>query len=496
MVNFSGWKGLTKDNHLGSIQLLMPQKATNLMVQLLAWHRGKTLNTFLSKFPTKTFDSDDEYTWDVIGSSDRNIPLVEARNENGTPINSDNGTDNIGVAGSPFYLVFAKDWFALGEVIVGDLNEVYPIRIVADPRREGTNTVYKVTLTGGITTGIPRARLQAGERFSVEYAPVSHGLSRKVGDIRFTSPVSMRNEFTTIRIQHKVPGNMLDKKIAVGIPMTKVVNGKLVHETTNMWMNNVHWQLECQWDQYKNRVLAFGKSNRTVGGEYLDFDFSGEILRMGSGLYQQMEVSNTTYYNTFSLKAIEDALYYLSAAKLDFGERTFIIRTGELGAILFHKAVKNEVSGWLPFEIDNSSVNVVQKVTSNLHQNALSAGYQFTEWRAPNGVTVKIEVDPYYDDPVRNKITLNGRPAFSARFDIFDIGSMDQPNIFKVAVKGQEGDMTSIQWGLRDPYTGKMGNPNMSFDEDAAVIHKMTTTGICVLDPSRTVSLIPRVLQG
>lgn len=33
--------------------------------------------------------------------------------------------------------------------------------------------------------------------------------------------------------------------------------------------------------------------------------------------------------------------------------------------------------------------------------------------------------------------------AFSYRFDIFDIGSMDQPNIQKVAVKGQEGDFTS-----------------------------------------------------
>lgn len=93
----------------------MPQKATNLMVQILAWHRGKTLNTFLSKFPTKTFDSDDEYTWDVIGSSDRNIPLVEARNENGTVVTSEM-VDNIGVGGAPFYLVFAKDWFALGKV--------------------------------------------------------------------------------------------------------------------------------------------------------------------------------------------------------------------------------------------------------------------------------------------------------------------------------------------------------------------------------------------
>lgn len=45
----------------------------------------------------------------------------------------------------------------------------------------------------------------------------------------------------------------------------------------------------------------------------------------------------------------------------------------------------------------------------------------------------------------------NGGPAFSYRYDIFDIGTMDQPNIFKVAVKGQNGDFTSYEWGLRNP---------------------------------------------
>lgn len=35
---------------------------------------------------------------------------------------------------------------------------------------------------GGITTGIPAERLQAGERFSVGFAPVERELSRKVGD--------------------------------------------------------------------------------------------------------------------------------------------------------------------------------------------------------------------------------------------------------------------------------------------------------------------------
>ena len=34
------------------------------MVQLLAFYRGKTLETFLNRFPTKEFADDNEYTWD------------------------------------------------------------------------------------------------------------------------------------------------------------------------------------------------------------------------------------------------------------------------------------------------------------------------------------------------------------------------------------------------------------------------------------------------
>lgn len=389
---FSHWKGLTKQNHLGSIFQLQPQKATNLMVQLLAWYRGKTLDTFLSQFPTKTFDSDDEYTWDVIGSATRNIPLVAARDTDGNPVTS--ASTNIGMNGEPFYLVFAEDWFADGEVVVGELNEVYPLRILGEGRNEGTNTVYKVELMGGVLSGMPAEQLLAGKRFSVEYAPVERDLSRKVGDIRFASPIAMRNEFSTIRIQHKVPGSMLGKKVAFGIPVTRETNGRYVHDTINMWMHEVQWQLEQQWNDYKNNILAFGRSNRNLNGEYLNIGKSGEVIRMGAGLYQQMESSNTMFYNTFSLKLIEDALYELSAAKLDMKDRTFIIKTGERGAIAFHKAVLDTVSGWTAFQINGDQIGMVKKTNSPLHENALSAGFQFVEFLAPNGVRVKVEVDP------------------------------------------------------------------------------------------------------
>ena len=180
MIGFDGWKGLTKLNHLSSIFQTAPQKASNLMVQLLAAKRGKTLDTFLSQFPVKEFESDDEYYWDIIGSSKKNIPLVEARNEDGNVVTADSGS--VGAGTAPFYLVFAEDYFADGEVIFGNLNQVYPFRILGDARMEGVNAVYRVELMGGNTTGCPADRLLAGERFSVGFAPVERELSRKVGD--------------------------------------------------------------------------------------------------------------------------------------------------------------------------------------------------------------------------------------------------------------------------------------------------------------------------
>ena len=84
------------------------------MVQLLAYYRGKTLDTFLSQFPVKEFDDDSEYYWDVVGSSKRNIPLLEARDEDGNVVTS--ASANVGAGTAPFYLVFAEDWFADGRM--------------------------------------------------------------------------------------------------------------------------------------------------------------------------------------------------------------------------------------------------------------------------------------------------------------------------------------------------------------------------------------------
>lgn len=85
----------------------------------------------------------------------------------------------------------------------------------------------------------------------------------------------MRNEWSTIRIQHKVPGSMLNKKLAVGLPVVDKNTGK--HTVKDMWMHVVDWELETQFSEAKNNVLAFGRSNRNANGEYMNFGKSGNV---------------------------------------------------------------------------------------------------------------------------------------------------------------------------------------------------------------------------
>lgn len=460
------------------------------MVRLMEHNHGKSMESYLSRFPIKYFDEDDDYTWKLIGSSRKNVPLYEARDINGSVIED----GMAGVNGEPFYLVYQEDAFADGEVIVGEKNEVYPLRILEDPRQEGTLTIYKVELMGGVLSGMPAEELLFGKRFSVDFAPVEKEMSRKVGDARFAAPLTMRNEFSRVRIQHKAPGSSINKKVAVGIPLVDASGKTQVH---SFWMHHVDYQIEKQFSQYKNYAIVYGTSNRTGQGEYRNIGKSGNILQTGAGIRELMSYANHYFYNEFSLKLLEDALFELNTGKTDFSERTVILETGERGATLFHKAVLNEVSGWQAFNFlgGNGNINTVQKSNSPMHDNALTAGFQFVEYKAPMGITIKVNVNPMYDDPYRNKIAHPlGGLAESYRFDIYDLGNPNEPNIQIAKIKGME-DIRGFQRGLRNPWTGEMGG-DMAYDEDSTVLHKFSVFGAICLDPNRTMSLVPAILAS
>lgn len=481
---------INPDNTLGAIWKTAPTKINDAMVKLLAINRGKSLESLLGKFDTKQVENDNEFYWELIGSSRRNIALVEATYKGSTVVSADT---NIGEGGSEFELVFDEQWFHKGEIVVGDKNEVYPIRILNDGYASGSQWVHTCEIIGSDRSGIPGSELVSGKKFKQEYAPVAKGLSREVGGIRRVTPVSMRGELTTIRIDHKLPGDATNKQVVMGIPVVDKAGNKKVFGALALYED---WLVEQEFSEYKNKFLMYGKTNRTSDGQYHNNDVSGRKIKIGSGIREQMEQSNTYFYNDFSIELLQEILYGLSEGKLGFDQRMFMLRTGERGAAAFHTAILQTTSGWSAnMSTPGTNPATVKQASSQLHSNSMSAGFQFVEYMAPNGVTVKLEVDDFYDDKVRNTITIPGKSgvAESYRFDIFYMGTTENPNIQKVSVKGME-EIRGYQWGFRNPFTGAINNGNMGTLEDSGTITKFSQLGVVCYDASRTASIIPYVL--
>ncbi len=499
MVGVTAWKGtVTKDNHLYGLFRTNPQMASDVMTVLMSSMHLPTLDTYLSKeVPVREYEDDSELFWDVVASSRRNIPLVEARKANGEVVTE--ADDNIGVNFEPFYLVFPTDWFALGEVLWGERNEDYPVIVKEEGKQEGTNTVYLVEPFGAAgAAGIPAKELVVGKRFSWAYAPVEENFSRKVGDVRFSTPVSMRGDWQRVRLQHKIGGKELGKRLAANIPVSREVNGKTQTAIASRWMLAVTWKIEETWNEYKNNALDRGVSTRMENGEYSNYGLSGLANRQGSGFRQQQAAGNQTYYTKFTIGLVEDALYGISAGKLDFSKRKFVLRTGERGAMLFSKEAKKEMSGWIPLYGGTSNVPYIKSGSATDYApNGVSVSdLQVTKWISANGLEVTVMIDSSKDDLQTNKIMHPlGGPAESYRFDIFYASDEEQPNVQKCVVKGQP-ELRGYQWGpFSNPFTGEVNNPSASFDEDAAVVHYKATLGLVVYDPTRCISLIPAILR-
>jgi hypothetical protein len=180
-----------------------------------------------------------------------------------------------------------------------------------------------------------------------------------------------------------------------------------------------------------NRVLMFGTSNRGANGEYAQKDTSGYAIVTGSGLREQSEASNTSYYNTFDIDDLSDKLMDLSEGKLSYDERAFIAMTGERGAVQFHKSLENNSQLYTP---SREQIRI-SSTTSDYANKALAYGGQFVEYDGPNMIKFSLKVSSQYDDRNRFKVYHpDGGVTESYRYDIYDVGTTNgEANIRKVA---------------------------------------------------------------
>jgi hypothetical protein len=486
MTEAKNWAGLTTQNHLGSIFGSNPQKASSMITRIHQVNHGMDLDTFLELNADKKYmDTDDDFVWDLMGSGKKNVPLVEAR-IGGQPVT---GISQAGLNFTTFELVFPEQWFTDENIIVGHKNEKYPLQIKADPIPEGSNWVYTVELiTGDDQLFVPFEELLPGKRFSKEWSLVEKTLSKKGGGINFTSPFKMRNSFTMIRMQHSAAGNMINRPIGCVIP----VDTKSGKKTFKVWTQYEDFEFERQYRDERNRALMFSTANRREDGGYSNIGKSGHIKQQGAGLRQQMESSNTTFYNYFDIDMLLNVLVELSEGKLPQDKREFTLMTGERGAIQFHKAIEDYSQLFTPLRNTDRMYKTSGK---NIHLG-LGYGGQFIEYMGPQGIKVNIQVHSIYDDRERNKIYHpDGGVAESYRYDILDVGTTDgESNIQKVYVKDSE-DILGYIPGFRNPFSPSGERNIMADPTDGYTIHRGSVFGVMVKDPSRTASLIPSVFE-
>lgn len=481
------WTGLTTDNHLGSIFESQPQEASKLVTMMHLRNRGSNFWGFLRQFPEKRLQTEEDFRWRLQGISEKNIPLVEAQTTTGEAVSPG---DKLGIGHSQFYLVFGEKYFTYPLLIVGEKNSIYPIRIVDTPEPiNASQWRYKCELfVGDPDKFIPYEEVQAGKKFSKEWAVVSHTMSKRGALPSFTSPFSMTNKFTYIRMQDTIPGNMLRHPLVFAWQVRDKATKKT--KTVGTWMEYHDWEMDAQFEDMKAKMLNFATINERDDGTTPQTDSSGFVIEQGAGLEQQIESSNVSYYNDFQINI--DFLYEHVMDLSDnvgYGDvRKVLLRTGRWGAKKFHDAIKNHVQGFTIMRNEDMIFKV---------GGGWGFSENFTEYKGPDGTRLGVMVDPTYDDDVRFKVPGPGGKgtAKSYEYQILNVGRVGgEDNIRLVFPEGGE-DIRGYEPGLRNPgdVNARMGQGGkwMAHPVDGYTVHKMFIGGTQVKDPTRCATLKP-----
>ncbi len=483
------WGNLTREEHLGWMGVQEPQWISKVIDRVYeATYGADNIVSFIDRLPVRYLEDDTPFRWPLQGADERNYPLVKATMAPTMTAPQITDNDQAGLNYGRFYLWFGEDAFSVTSVIVGHHPEKWSLRVMR-ALEVGGYYVYEVQLvTGDPNMFVDASELEPNTRWSEDYGLVEQTMSIRGNSVKHSSPFVLENEFSVIRKQYEVPGNMIRKGKNPPMVFKFSPDGKKIFTA---WISKLEWDFLTQFRRDKARLLMYGKSTKTPEGTYSMKGESNNVIKAGYGLIEQMNMGNTVYYNDFSLDHLTDVAMSITVGKVPEDKRNLIISTGEYGAYQLHKALVNrgaEIS-WLRsdhnFKTDGDKM-------------ILDEG-QILEYRFINGIKFKLTIDPMKDDPVRNKITHpNGGLASSYIYDMFDFGTTEgKPNIQRVAVQGDE-EIYRYIGGLRDPYIpyNNTSTPVPATSMvDGFTVMKWYQGGIQLNNPLKTVRLIPTILR-
>lgn len=489
IVDQKHWSGLTKESHLGWLGMQEPHTMSKVLNRLYELNVGSdNIVALINSLPTEYIPDDVAYRWYLQGSDERSIPLVKATTDaaGATQVTSD--STQAGLARGIFYLWFPERYFEATSHIVGEKPELYQLRVLHDPAQVGNLYRYEVQLfTGDDALFVPASELAPNTMWSELFGMVEQELSKRGTGVHHTAPYLMENTTSMIRKNYEVPGNMISKGKNKPLAYAFVdQNGKM----QTRWIDKLGWDFYTQFERDKARLVMYGKSNKLTDGTYGHKGESGNVIRAGFGLYDQMEYGNILTYSTFSLDMLTDFAMDMSVGKLPEDKREFVISTGEYGAYQFHQDAVNKASSFTYLQSDVNIKTMDGRLT-------LDEG-QFMNYVSVNGIKFKLMIDPMKDGYPNTKRHPNGGLASSRIYDIFDVGTTNgESNIAKVSVQDEE-EFFGYLPGLRDPFSpyNKRSEPRMmATSVDGYAVFKGFIGGIKIVNAKKTARIIPSTLR-
>lgn len=484
------YNGLVTDNHFYTLYQQEPQLISTVIHEIYKTNLQGKLREFVNRFPVKEVEQENGfYNWMLQGQHDKNIPLVDAETIDGRTISAGTFPAQIGANGERFYLVYDEPLFESTNVIKGETDDYH--FLVKKAMDAGSRYKVEVELVAGNPLiSVPSEELFIGSRWSKFYGLVPSTLSYEGAEPYFTSPWRMENRMSTMRMQYKVPGNVINK----GKNEPLKFGFKYKGESEQIWINYQDLVAHHQAEEMFARMLLYGKRNWDASHKYLNKDDKTKYaIESGSGFFEQIAPSNVHYYNSYDLDWHLELLLDMGIGKIGRGDRVIHLMTGEWGAIEISKQIQAKALNNPNIVIISDKYLTGSSKDSNLGVRdpkwALEPQFNVYQWY--NGIVIKVEVLDFLDDDVFFPQKHPEGKGLVESHRIIALNYGEDAGIYRVKPKGTPETNWGYINGMRDPYSpaGKGQSKQIVSPIDGYEVHMQKWGGMMIEDPTKVVDL-------